>query len=150
MDTKSIEKVAISEDVVNIIASDIQSKLIDSQIESVNKLLAEHIPSIRAEFETIMKNSDNWVKIENKDVFYNTDIHSLLPNFANFEVGQQTSKLAYDSSTFKNTFEGYTGELPTKDELIKMFTDNNRFALVKQRTGFNVNNNHFTMNTTCF
>lgn len=117
MDTKEIEIISIDQEEFNKLASEIRGNLVDSQIDEVNNWIVE----INKSLQNIFKNSYDWIKIKNKDVYYNNSIYGLFPNFKNFELGYCTTYFSYDETTFKKKFSGNKGQLIELNEFQKCF-----------------------------
>lgn len=123
MHTKNIESVKVSDEVAMSIVTKLKEAEINRQISFLNPYLA----TIVSEFSRTNSRNKGWIKIKNKDLFYNSIITALVPNIATFECGCCTSKLAFTPSSFKKEFCGYVGSLMSENEVKCAFEDKEQF-----------------------
>ncbi|MBQ9486698.1 MAG: hypothetical protein IJU91_02710 [Selenomonadaceae bacterium] len=73
-------------------------------------------------------NADEWIKMGNKDVYYNNDVFGLLPNLANRNCNYQYGNYNYDTNLLNNLkFEDFEGDLPTFYEAGISFVNKTRY-----------------------
>ena len=70
---------------------------------------------LKKEIENLIKKS-NWVKIGNKDVYYESIENVIVPNLKTFVCGYGENK--------RKKFEGFKGELPSEKQILNIFTGN--------------------------
>ena len=70
---------------------------------------------LKKEIENLIKKS-NWIKIGNKDVYYESTENVIVPNLKTFVCGYGENK--------RKKFEGFKGELPSEKQILNIFTGN--------------------------
>ncbi|MCI6188755.1 MAG: hypothetical protein MR691_02250 [Clostridium sp.] len=70
---------------------------------------------LKKEIENLIKKS-NWVKIGNKDVYYESTENAIIPDITKIE-------LALCNKKFISEFEDFKGELITKEQVLNLFFD---------------------------
>ena len=73
------------------------------------------IKKLEKEIENLIKKS-NWVKIGNKDVYYESTENAIIPDITKIE-------LALCNKKFISEFEDFKGELITKEQVLNLFFD---------------------------
>lgn len=75
------------------------------------------------EFGIKLLNDNPWVYIKNLDVYYNYSVNAVFPNFKTYSFGHNPVSKGFNVSEFNNEFSCFIGELMTRDEFQKAFTD---------------------------
>ena len=73
------------------------------------------IKKLEKEIENLIKKS-NWIKIGNKDVYYESTENAIIPDITKIE-------LALCNKKFISEFEDFKGELITKEQVLNLFFD---------------------------
>ena len=90
------------------------------------------IKKLEKEIENLIKKS-NWIKMGNKDVYYESTENVIVPNLRTFVCG-------YGSNMIK-LFEKFKGELPNEKQIINIFTGNNKLNILYDNNGYIINGN---------
>ena len=72
---------------------------------------------LKKEIENLIKKS-NWIKIGNKDVYYESTENVIVPNLETFVCGSGTNEI--------KKFEGFDGEFPTVNQIKAIFMGKNK------------------------
>lgn len=72
-----------------------------------NFVKSEYVVGLNDKIVLSLKRNKLFLKIKNKDVYYNHETKTILPNFETFKFSSQD----VDSDSFNNSFEDYEGEL---------------------------------------
>ena len=107
MDTRKVTKIPTEREYIsNAVISRIpqtasaQIKLFDPLIEKLMSILG-----------------GIWVKMANKDMWFNTAVSGIFPNLDSFEPSKQNIFFSFVESKFKRSFEGFEGNLMSLPEL---------------------------------
>lgn len=85
---------------------------------------------LEQEIYSLMESS--WIKIKNKDVYYNSDLNIIIPNLDTFEAGKISVYGLYDNKSFINSFSGFEGELLSQNQAIHLFLEDNKNPFLKK------------------
>ncbi len=124
MNTKPVDNIIVNADLLDDIYDKYRDAEFDRQINSLNEFIRKSLTPLASELNIIFKKNRNWLKFQNKDVFYNKDVCGLFPNFYTFVVGNSKTLYQYDPKTFNGNFHGYKGDLITREEFKKVFCNN--------------------------
>ncbi len=124
METKIINKIQIDKNSLN--------KLIISMTKQRIKEAIKKFDVLKQEIENLIKKS-NWIKIGNKDVYYEATENVIVPNLETFTCNCKD----YINNKW-NVFEGFKGKLPTEKQVNNLFFSKNK--LKKFMSGNNVIN----------
>lgn len=129
--TRTIDVIPLDEETVDDLVVDKRIDEIERQVVEFNGQIEQLVQS----FEALSKKQRGWIQIENKDVFYQTEVDGIFPNFATFVCGQpnMTCPFLYNvkycgvknKDEFKMSFAGYTGELATKEDILAVVSETN-------------------------
>lgn len=78
------------------------------------------LQKLLTEITDLLDQNSRWIYIKNKNVYYNKEIKSLIPNLSQFELSSCGTCYEFDDINIKLNFESFEGQLPTIDELYKM------------------------------
>ena len=107
METKIINKIQIDKNSLNKLVIPITKQRIKESIKKFDVL--------KQEIENLIKKS-NWIKIGNKDVYYEATENVIVPNLETFICSCKD----YINDQW-NVFEGFKGVLPTEEQVNKLF-----------------------------
>lgn len=107
MDTKRIRYIPAEKEYVTGYIKERLNETVEAQL----KLFAALISKL-----TEMLSSE-WVKIENKDVWFNPAVGGIFPNLDTFEPSKQNIFFSFVDTKFKKSFAGYEGTLMSLFEL---------------------------------
>lgn len=114
---KKIEQITVNESELDALVKRERQEEIQKQVEEMNGKISALCDAL----EDIDEKCYGWIKIKNKNVYYHTGIGAVLPNLATFQLGKCNTAEYYDSNSFLQLFEGYTGRLPEKQEIQTLF-----------------------------
>ncbi len=112
METKIINKIQIDKNSLNKLIILITKQRIEEAIKKFDVL--------KKKIENIVKES-NWIKIGNKDVYYEATENVILPNLEIFTCSCKD----YINKKW-NVFEGFKGKLPTEKQVNNLFFTKNK------------------------
>ncbi|MCI6188756.1 MAG: hypothetical protein MR691_02255, partial [Clostridium sp.] len=112
METKIINKIQIDKNSLNKFVKQMTRQRIKESIKRFDVL--------KQEIEKLIKKS-NWIKIENKDVYYESTENVILPNLETFTCSCKD----YINDQW-NVFEGFKGILPTEGQVNNLFFSENK------------------------
>lgn len=120
--------------IVNEIIADeiILKQLIENERKCRIKEALKIFTELVQEIYSLMESS--WIKIKNKDVYYNSDLNIILPNLDNFEPGKTSVSRSYDDKSFINYFSGFNGKLINFDQASYLFYVDNTNPFSKRYT----------------
>ena len=111
MNTRVTNKIQVDESFLNeVVILNTKQRI----KEAVKKF---DIEKLQKEIENLIKKS-NWVKIENKDVYYESTENVIVPNLETFVCGSGTNEI--------KKFEGFDGEFPTVNQIKAIFMGKNK------------------------
>lgn len=108
MTTKIIDYIGIDEGELDDIVVKLRKKDIDINL----KIFLNKVENLTQEIIRIANENKTWIKIANKNVFYNTRNKGIYPNFKEFKF----SNKKFNPDQFNNEFEGYKGKLIDAEE----------------------------------
>lgn len=114
MSTRPTNKIQVNEDFLEEIIKMETKKRIKEAIKKLN------IFTLREEIDSLIEKS-NWIKMGNKDVYYEESENVIVPNLKTFVCSCYTQ--AKDDC---NTFEGFIGELPSLEQVESLFFGNKK------------------------
>lgn len=111
MNTRQVKVISISrpefEQELQYITADKIEKLLDKMRNSLSDIKS---------FVENMLETDSWIFMPNKQVYYNHDVRGLFPNIRNFPFGHNAINKSYLPETLVSEFSGFKGSLMTLDE----------------------------------
>lgn len=72
------------------------------------------------EWSDLVYDQHNWIKIQNKEVFFSHRIKGLIPDLSRF-TPKKSSSLLPRPSGIRSTFSGYSGQLMSRDDFLFAF-----------------------------
>ncbi|MBR6012741.1 MAG: hypothetical protein IK062_03035 [Selenomonadaceae bacterium] len=106
---------------------DFRENALKKMISKASSKLEENFSVLCEEFDQRFKNNE-WIKMQNKNVYYNNDIFGLIPNLNVRNCNYQYGNLAYNTNNLKNLeFEGFAGDLPTYHEAVVLFVNKTNY-----------------------
>jgi len=92
----------------------------------IDENLIERLENYKTEFLEKIKSVfiNGWVKIQNKNIYYNHDLKAIFPNLLDFKCGISEISSKYDEKSFVNEFSGFKGELISIREAKLLFIKN--------------------------
>lgn len=139
--TRKINKIQVSEKFFAELKVSTQQKLAEEGLQ----LLKQSLDKLISHCGELIK--EEWVYIKNKECYYNSQIHALLPDLNTFKLGFCSAYNKFDPKTFNKSFAGVTGRLPTFEQLEKVFF-NDQKKLKKIFANFSIT--AFSTNEKCY
>lgn len=130
--TKPIDIIALDDDKFEKLAKSNRIKEIMKQVNVINNSVEAIVDNI----EIISNNQHGWIKIQNKDIFYNSNIDAILPNLKTFELGSCPIGSKEFKKNFKKNFAGYVGTYVEQKDVSILFNKNRKF--LKELFQFNI------------
>lgn len=114
MNTRITNKIQVDESFLNEVVILNTKQRIKEAIKKFD------IKKLEKEIENLIKKS-NWIKIGNKDVYYEATENVIVPNLETFTCTCRD----YTNNNW-NVFEGFKGELPSEEQVNNLFFSENR------------------------
>lgn len=135
-----MEQIGVTDKFVDTLVVLEREKEVARQVSEMNT----HLPALVYSFTKLCEENHGWIQIENKDVFYQTELSVLYPNLETFMLGFCSQSRAYESATFKNKFAGYTGRLPLQEEIRIVFSEKT-YPFLQNKYGFKYLRSRYTV-----
>lgn len=140
MNTRPIETIELDEHNFNQAVLSLRENRIKEQLTNLD-IYDEYFGPILDELSDILTKQENWVKIRNQELFFNSDVCALFPNFQNFVLGYSTTIEGFANTDFKNTFGEYVGDFITEFEFEAIIY--NKIDFLNNNLGFKLQNNYY-------
>jgi len=158
LDTKLVKSINIDEDEM----IELVSELINKNNNQIYTLLKDEIAALKYFLDSILNEAkklleDNWVYMENKNVYYVNEIVALHPDLNEYKCGGCSCRHEFNSSSLNLRFNGYSGTIMSIEEIKKIYNPNIKNPYVEESSNclyFDDNFvsylTYFNGNTYCF
>lgn len=126
MSTRPTNKIQVNEDFLEEIIKMETKKRIKEAIKKLN------IFTLREEINSLIKKS-NWIKMGNKDVYYEESENVIVPNLKKFVCGYGEDE--------RKKFEGFKGTFPTENQIRNIFMGKKKLKIFYDKNNWIINGN---------
>lgn len=134
--TKNVDRIAVSEEYYDSMENDVKIRQLKNAMKQFDALIEE--------LEGLIEKNE-WIKIENREVYYNKKYNLLMPDLDKFEAGSISIDLECDKSKFRKlNFDDFKGEILDSMQIKDIFFSNNKSIFYKryEKVVFKKNNRY--------